>query len=113
MLTLYQFPISHFCEKARWALAYKNLDYETRNLLPGFHVFTTKKLAARTSVPILVHDEIIIQDSSQIISYLDATFSQSPLTPLSDDLKKEALAWERFVDSEVGPNMTRCFYDVC
>ena len=50
-LVLYQFPISHFCEKARWALDYKGLDYTTKNLLPGLHVKTTKKLAARSSVP--------------------------------------------------------------
>ncbi|MGR9114583.1 MAG: glutathione S-transferase N-terminal domain-containing protein [Gammaproteobacteria bacterium] len=35
MLTLYRFPVSHYCEKVRWALDYKQLDFQTKNLLPG------------------------------------------------------------------------------
>ncbi|MCP3675846.1 MAG: glutathione S-transferase family protein, partial [Gammaproteobacteria bacterium] len=45
MIKLYQFPISHYCEKIRWSLDYKNLDYKIINLLPGLHIKTTKKLA--------------------------------------------------------------------
>ena len=37
MIELYQFPLSHFCEKARWALDYKSIAYRPVNLLPGFH----------------------------------------------------------------------------
>ena len=43
MIELYQFPISHFCEKIRWTLDYKGLSHKTRNLLPGLHVLKTKK----------------------------------------------------------------------
>jgi len=50
MLTLYQFPISHYCEKIRWALDHKGLDYKLVNLLPGFHVSTAKKLSGRASL---------------------------------------------------------------
>jgi len=53
MLTLYQFPISHYCEKARWALDYKKLDYRKVNLLPGPHMKKTKKLSGKTQVPVL------------------------------------------------------------
>ena len=35
--TLYQFPISHYCEKVRWAMDYKKLEYKAKNLLPGLH----------------------------------------------------------------------------
>lgn len=38
MLTLYQFPISHYCEKIRWALDFKQLKYNTVNLLPALHI---------------------------------------------------------------------------
>ena len=33
-IVLYQFPISHYCEKVRWALAYKSISYQKINLLP-------------------------------------------------------------------------------
>jgi len=101
MLILYQFPISHFCEKIRWALDHKRLEYQISNLLPGPHVSKTKKLAPKSSVPILVHDKIIIQNSSDIITYLDNTFQQHPLTPDQEDEKNEALNWEKYLDKKL------------
>ena len=72
MLTLYQFPNSHYCEKVRWALDYKQLDYRIINLLPGLHVDrTAKKLAGSSSLPILVHDGKALQNSSDILTYLE------------------------------------------
>jgi glutathione S-transferase len=51
---LYQFPISHYCEKIRWAMDYKGLDYTLKNLVPGLHLRTTKKIAPKTYLPILM-----------------------------------------------------------
>ncbi|GAB6141543.1 hypothetical protein JCM14076_22720 [Methylosoma difficile] len=110
MLTLYQFPVSHFCEKVRWALAYKRLEYRTVNLLPGLHVRTTKKLARLSSVPILVHDGKALQNSSDILTYLDEVFPQYPLLPEDGTLQQEALAWERFADKEIGPPVRHLCY---
>lgn len=58
MLTLYQFPISHYCEKIRWALEYKRLPYTKIDLLPGSHVGVVKKIAPKSNVPVLVHDDM-------------------------------------------------------
>lgn len=107
MLTLYQFPISHYCEKARWALEYKNLDYKKVNLLPGLHAKKAKKLASKSALPILVHDKQVINESSQIISYLDQNFPQNNLTPIDVDLRNKALEWEHFADEEIGSDV-RC-----
>lgn len=45
-LKLYQFAISHYCAKIRWALDHKGLNHETVNLVPGQHVKTIRKLSA-------------------------------------------------------------------
>jgi len=110
MLTLYQFPISHYCEKIRWALDYKKLDYITRNLLPGVHTISTKKLSANSMLPILKHDNNIVQNSCDIITYLDETFPQFSLTPQEEKLKQEALDWEKYVDKEIGLHVRRFCY---
>lgn len=102
MITLYQFPISHFCEKVRWTLDYKQIDHKVKNLLPGIHVKTIKKLARRSSVPVLVHDDKAIQGSSEIISYLDEQFPERSLTPENNQLKNQALEWEKYADDELG-----------
>ena len=112
MLKLYQFPISHFCEKIRWALEFKNIDYEVKNLLPGLHVLKTKKLSPQTSVPILTHEGKAIQGSSEIISYLDKTFLTPSLTPIEIQARKEVLEWEEYIDREIGVNARLCCYHI-
>ena len=112
MITLYQFPISHYCEKIRWALDYKNISYQIKNLLPGLYISKTRKIAPDTCVPILVHDDRVIQGSDSIITYLDETFAEQSLTPATDQLKNEALEWEQYVDREVGIHVRRCCYHV-
>jgi glutathione S-transferase len=112
MITLYQFPISHYCEKVRWALDYKQLEYKIKNLLPGLHISKAKKLAPDTSVPILVLGDKVVQGSDHIISYLDEFFPERSLTPVTGPLREEALEWEQYVDREVGIHVRRCCYHI-
>ncbi|RDH86061.1 MAG: glutathione S-transferase [endosymbiont of Galathealinum brachiosum] len=110
MVILYQFPISHFCEKARWALDYKGIPYKVKNLLPGPHVKQVMSIAKRSEVPVLKHEANIIQHSDKIIDYLDEKFTDHRLTPVDDETRVKALEWEAFVDKEVGPNLRTFFY---
>jgi len=110
MIQLYQFPISHFCEKVRWALAFKKLDYKACNLLPGPHIKKVMSVAKKSEVPVLIHNESAIQGSVNIIDYLDKTFEDNQLTPIDAETKAQALAWEKFVDKEVGVNLRSFFY---
>ncbi len=108
-MKLYQFAISHYCEKARWALDYKGVNYQAITLLPGQHVSTIRKLGVDvTSVPVLEHDGHCVQGSAAIIDYLDDTFEEHPLTPKDPELKAAALEWERRLDEELGPAV-RCY----
>lgn len=109
-IRLYQFPVSHFCEKTRWALDYKGLTYQLINLLPGPHILTTKRLAKRSSVPILDYRGTILQDSTVILEFLEDAVPSPPLIPKQADEKKEALEWEEYCDAEVGPHLRRFFY---
>jgi glutathione S-transferase len=110
MITLYQFEFSHFCEKARWALDYKGLPHERKNLLPGLHARVARKLASNSSLPILVDDGAVVQDSSSIITFLDQKYPDRPLTPCDVQEAKEALAWEKYLDDEIGVQVRRWFY---
>src|SRR6516225_6652130 len=89
MIELYQFPFSHYCEKARWALDYKGIAYRPVNLLPGFHFRHLAKLAPRTSVPVLRDGAIVVQGSSAIIDYLDRRYANPSLTPSDPNAARE------------------------
>lgn len=109
-MTLYQFAISHFCEKARWALDYKGLPYRLQNLVPGPHLRTTRRLAPQSSVPILVDGDMAVQGSGAIITYLDRQHRTRPLTPTSAADAGMALEWERYADNNIGLPLRVYFY---
>ncbi len=110
MLTLYQFPFSHYCEKARWALDYKGIAYTPRNLLPGPHLRVTRKLAPRSSVPILVDGDTVVQDSKNIIDFLEQRSPLPSLTPTHPERRSQALEWEAYLDREIGVPLRAWFY---
>lgn len=110
MATLYQFPFSHFCEKARWAMDYKGPSYTVDNLLPGPHLKVIRKLARKSSVPVLVDDDVTVQGSTAIIDYLDQRYADNPLTPGDPALEREAREWETFLDEEIGVALRAWFY---
>jgi glutathione S-transferase len=107
---LYQFECSHFCEKARWALDWKHVDYLPKNLVPGLHVRAVRRLAPRTSVPILVDDGHVVQGSGAIITYLDAQQPAHRLTPGTTADAHAAAEWERYLDEEIGVLLRLWFY---
>jgi Glutathione S-transferase, N-terminal domain len=45
---LYVFAISHYCEKARWALDHYGIDYELEYTMPGANRKIAKKLGAKS-----------------------------------------------------------------
>jgi glutathione S-transferase len=70
---LYVFAISHYSEKARWALDYLGVDYEIEYLVPGLHAQRMTSLGAGgSSLPVLVKDGELIQGSSDIIFWAES-----------------------------------------
>jgi glutathione S-transferase len=110
LLELYDFRFSHFSEKARWALDYKGIPYIPRHLLPGFHMRTVRKLAPRSCVPVLKTDDAVIQDSTEIINFLERTFPDRSLTPTGPNNANEAIEWEEYLDEEIGVTLRLWFY---
>lgn len=103
-LKLYQFAISHYSEKVRWALDYKGVAHEPVYLLPGMHARTIRELTGQkvTSVPVLVDNGLPIQGSAAILDHLDETFPDRPLLPEPPNDRATALAWEKRLDEQAG-----------
>jgi glutathione S-transferase len=107
---LWQFTSSHFNEKARWALDYKRVRHTRRSLVPGFHVFTIKRMTGKTHVPVLQLDGKTISDSSRIIEELERAFPEPPLYPADADERRRALELEEYFDEELGPYIRRWLF---
>lgn len=110
MLKLYQFPFSHFCEKACWALDLKQQPYQVVNLLPALHLLWSKRLARGTSLPILQDAVYCVQDSAAIIDYLEQRWPQPALTPAEPRLALQAREWEQWLGNEIGVPLRLWFY---
>lgn len=91
MRTLYQFPLSHYCEKARWILDYKQLDYVAHNLIPGVHRAFAQLKTGQGTLPILKDQGRWIADSTMIALYLDETYPEHPLLKFNQHLRDQAL----------------------
>src|SRR5262245_24602430 len=66
------FGISHYCEKARWALDWHGIAYDEINWPPGVHIVLAKSCGAKqTSLPILLDGRRVIQGSGAIIDWAD------------------------------------------
>jgi glutathione S-transferase len=111
MTRLYTFVVSHFSEKARWALDWKGIEYAERQLTPGMHRPVLRKLGApRGTVPVLDDGGRVTQGSSAIIDYIDQRWPARPLTPADPALRSKAAELEAWLDAEVGEPLRRVFY---
>src|SRR3954453_10716946 len=71
MRRLLTIPISHFCEKARWALDRAGLDYREERHAQGIHQVMAKRAGGGKTVPVLVADERIFPESEDVLRYAD------------------------------------------
>lgn len=108
---LYVFSTSHYCEKARWALDYLAIDYQVKYLAPGLHMLIAKRLGARrSSLPILKAGGQLIQGSSDIIHWAEATASDNSKCLTPDNQRQQCLDIEKRLDDISGVHIRRYYY---
>jgi glutathione S-transferase len=66
---LVTFPLSHFCEKARWALDHASLSYTEAGYAPAVHKIAVESHGSKT-VPLLVGEQTLRQ-STDILRFAD------------------------------------------
>jgi glutathione S-transferase len=104
---LWHIEISHYNEKARWALDHKGVAHERRAPVPGAHMAIALWLTRGgvKTFPVLELDGERIGDSTRIIEALEARFPEPPLYPRDPSDRARALALEDFFDEEVAPHV--------
>ena len=98
-------PISHFCEKARWALDRAWVDYVERPHLQLVHVFAARFAGGGRTVPVFVTGAgDVLADSTAILRWADTQIA--PRLRLYPDgaLGAGAAALEASLDQGFGPD---------
>jgi len=104
--TLWQLDISHYSEKARWALDHKRIAHRRRSPMPGLHMAVAFWLTRGDGkiFPVLELDGRAIGDSTAIIAALEERYPERPLYPADPEQRRRALELEDFFDEELGPH---------
>ncbi|HVY77325.1 MAG TPA: glutathione S-transferase family protein [Solirubrobacterales bacterium] len=105
---LWHIAISHYSEKARWALDHKRVPHRRRAVpIPGIHIPASMLLTrgASQTYPVLELDGRAIGDSTEIIAALEQRHPEPPLYPADPEQRRRALALEDFFDEELGPHV--------
>ena len=110
---LWQFRMSHYNEKARWALDYKRIAHVRETVIPGLHIPRLMLISRQKQVPVLVADGEVIAGSGAIIEHIERTHPEPPLFPSEPAERQRALELARFFDEELGPYLRRAlFYEL-
>lgn len=102
MLRLITIPLSHYCERARWALDLTQLDYEERQVLQPFARSTSRRLGGNGTLPVLRGGELgasALSESRDIVRW--AAARGAPLYPAGLP-RSEVEHLEREIEGQFG-----------
>jgi len=102
---LWHIELSHYNEKARWALDYKGIAHVRKAPMPGLHGAYALGVTrgAQRRLPVLVIDGRRIGDSTAIIEALEAYQPEPPLYPADAAERARALELEDYFDENLAP----------
>jgi glutathione S-transferase len=109
-LTLYTSWFSTFARKAALGLELKGLRYEAIDALTREFRSELKRVNPRAEVPVLLDDDLIVVNSSDILQYLDWRYPTRALYP--NDIKERvaARALERLADHRLDALVVDCSF---
>jgi glutathione S-transferase len=98
-------PISHFCEKARWALDRAAVDFVERPHLQLIHVLAARIAGGGRTVPVFVSDSgEVLAESPDILRWADRRVAPERRLYPDGELGTEAAALEAWLDDGFGPD---------
>jgi glutathione S-transferase len=111
--TLITIPISHYCEKARWALERAGIPYRERAHMQILHWVAVKRAGGGMTAPVLVTGEgRVLPESDEIVAWADTQVEPGRrLIPSERALADEVRALERDYDARLGPEGRRWMYN--
>jgi glutathione S-transferase len=111
VLRLITIPISHYCEKARWALERVGIPYREERHVQGIHRLASRRAGGVGTVPVLVTPDGALGESEEILAWVDErTPPRHRLFPADPGARSEVERLCRRLDEELGPKGRRLMY---
>ena len=111
MVRLVTIPISHYCEKARWALDRAGIPYREERHVQAIHRIAVRRAGGGATVPVLVTPECVLGESEAILSWVDEyTPPDHRLLPADPQEHAEVERLCRRFDEVLGPAGRRLMY---
>jgi glutathione S-transferase len=106
---LWHIEVSHYNEKVRWALDYKEIPHERRVPMPGLHGFKALALTrgGQRRLPVIEIDGRRIGDSTAIVAALEEYRPEPALYPADPTERARALELEDYFDEQLAPEIRR------
>jgi glutathione S-transferase len=108
---LWHLEISHYNEKARWALDYKGVGHVRRAVTPALQELRARRLRAGRTVPVLEMNGRAIGDSTKIIEEIERRWPEPPLYPADPEERRRALDLEDYFDERCGHDLRRVLFN--
>jgi glutathione S-transferase len=102
-------PVSHYGERARWALDHAGVRYEEEHHLQFFSWFSALRLSGRKTLPVLVTEGGVLGDSSDIVRWASARAAER-LYPDDPGEMREIERLERHLCDEYGVETRKIAY---
>jgi glutathione S-transferase len=110
-IRLVTIPISHYCEKARWALERAGIPYREERHVQGIHRFASRRAGGAGTVPVLVTPGGALGESEEILAWVDDRLPpERRLIPADADERAEVVRLSRRFDERLGPTGRRLMY---
>ena len=104
-------PISHYCEKARWALDWTGVSYRESAHMQLIHWVPVRRAGGGKTAPVLVCGDRALADSAAILDEADALAPpHRRLFPAEPEVAAEARALQLDFDERLGPHGRRWMY---
>jgi glutathione S-transferase len=106
-------PISHYCEKARWALDRAGVAFQERAHLQIIHWAAVRRAGGGWTAPVLVcGGGRVLPESAEIVAWADSQVADPERRLYPDDaaLAEEVRELERDFDARLGPEGRRWMY---
>jgi glutathione S-transferase len=94
--------VSPYVRKVLACLALKGLDYEIDPITPFYGNDEFERLSPLRRIPVLVHEDLVLCDSSVICAWLDEAHPEPPLLPAAVEDRARARWLEEYADTRLG-----------